>query len=121
MDAAFRRCARLIDDVDSIVSESTTVAKDGNRLVLSRSRTKDGQQSVQFNQKKGQLLEAMRETFIEQQTKAVRLSQLLIFCHQTGLELVTHHSTPHIRACALVRAPGFDIVVDMQENDTTSL
>lgn len=110
MDAAFRQCARLIDEVDVLVSESTTVSKDGNRLVLSRTRNKEGRQSVTFNQKKGQLLEAMKNTFIEPQTKAVRISKLITFCHETGLELVTHHHTPRIRACALVRAPGFDIV-----------
>ncbi len=112
MDVAFRKCARMIDEVDELVSNSTTVPADGNRLVLSRNRNKDGQQSVAFNKKKGQLLEAMKDTFIEPTTKGVRLSSLLIFCHQNGLELVTHHSTPHIRACALVRAPGFDIVIE---------
>jgi hypothetical protein len=110
----------MIDEVDILVSESTTVVTDGNRLVLSRNRNKDGQQSVNFNKKKGQLLEAMRDTFIEPATKAVRLSQLLIFCHQNGLELVTHHSTPHIRACALVRAPGFDIVIETMTNESES-
>lgn len=114
MDEAFRRCARMIDEVDDLVSNVSFVTAGGNRLVLSRNRNKDGQQSVTFNKKKVQLLEAMRETFIEPATKAVRLSQLLIFCHQNGLELVTHHSTPHIRACALVRAPGFDIVIECE-------
>jgi hypothetical protein len=114
MDAAYRQCARLIDEFDMFVSQSTVVSQDGNRLVLSRNRNKAGQ-TVAFNQKKGQLLEAMKNTFIEPQTKAVRLSALLTFCHETGLELVTHHSTPHIRACALVRAPGFDIVVEMTD------
>ncbi|BAW19107.1 hypothetical protein [Ralstonia phage RP31] len=112
MDVAFKRCIDLIDEVDILVSESATVAMDGNRLVLSRSRTKDGHQSVQFNRKKSQLLGEMRETFIEPATKAVKLSQLITFCHQTGLELVTHHVTPNVRACALVRAPSFDIVIE---------
>lgn len=111
MNTTYKRCAELIDAVDEIVASSTVVEENGVRLVLSRNRTR-GSDPVQFNRTKGQLLEELKNTFIEPISKSVRLSQLIMFCHSSGLELVTHHVTPHIRASALVRTPSFDIVFE---------
>jgi hypothetical protein len=111
----FRNCALLIDEVDLIISKSRTkTGKNGKALVLSRTR-KNGPKSVQFNLKKIQLLAALKEHFIEPRTKSLRMSALLIFCHQAGLDLVTYENKTHIRAGFTVRTAGFDLVVSSDD------
>lgn len=111
MDDSHRRCASLIDDIDLLVDEESGHGVGNARLVLSAKRV-DGPKSYKFNTKKAQLLREMREAFIEPVSKSIRMSQLLTFCHQNGLELVTHHSTINVRACVLIRTPAFDIIVE---------
>lgn len=111
MDAQLRRCLRLIDDADNVVSQSRMARKEGSRCVISRAR-RGSPRSLKFVQTKIYLLEALRTAFIESRTKSIRLSKLLMFCFHNGFELVTHTCIPHIRVCFVLRTPDFDIRVE---------
>lgn len=108
---ALRHLTKLIDEVDDVLAKSRKVSDVGERLVLSTA-PRSGSRAANFSQKKILLLQQMSEAFIEPQTKAVRLSALLTFCHESGLELVTHNVVLHTSASFIVRTPGFDIVVN---------
>lgn len=108
----FYKCAEMIDDLDYVISKSRTkTGRNGKLLVLSRAR-KTGPRNELFLFKKNQLLATMKSMFIEPINKSLRISALMIFCHQNGLELITYSNKTHIRACFTVRTPGFDLLVD---------
>lgn len=107
---AWQHLTKLIDEVDEALTNSHSVNKIGERLILSTAPQKARASSL--SQKKILLLQQMSEAFIESQTKSVRLSALLTFCYESGLELVTHSVVPHTSASFIVRTPGFDIVVN---------
>lgn len=106
----YRICAELIDEIDELIIKSRRRNKKYNQLVLSTERV-SGPKSDLFKQKKIQLLQQLSETFIEPKTKSLRFSALLIFCHESGLKLVTQKCRPYSAASFTVRTPGFDLVV----------
>lgn len=107
----FITCAELIDDLDVVIAKSRTkTGRNGKLLVLSRAK-KTGPRSEEFLFKKQYLLATMRDTFIEPINKSLRISALLIFCHQSGWELFTYSNRTHIHASFTVRTPGFDLIV----------
>lgn len=111
----FQSCAQLVDELDLIISQSRTkTGRNGKLLVLDRTR-KNGPKSVQFIQKKVQLLAAMKNHFIEPRNKSLRISALLIFCHQSGFSLVTYKNKTHVRSCFTIRTAGFDLVVNSDD------
>lgn len=107
----FFKCAELIDDLDYVISKSRTkTGRNGKLLLLSRNR-KTGPRSALFLQKKIYLLATLKHIFIEPKTKSLRMSALLIFCHESGLDLAAYQNKTHIRACFTVRTPNFDLIV----------
>lgn len=107
----FHQCAEMVDEVDLLISKSRTkTGSNGKPLILSCKR-KTGPRSELFLQKKLQLLATMRALFIEPRIKSLRISALLVFCHEHGFTLATYQNKTHIRASFTVRTPGFDLVV----------
>lgn len=112
MDAQCRLCMELVDEVDLLIANSRTkTGRNGKLLVLSQKR-KNGPKSLLFSQKKIQLLRALKEAFIEPRTKSLKMSALLLFCHDAGLAVVTYKCRPYQGASFTVRTPGFDIAVE---------
>lgn len=107
---AWQHLTKLIDEVDEALANSHSANKIGERLIVSTA-PRSVPRVASLSQKKILLLQQMSEAFIEPQSKSVRLSALLTFCYESGLELVTHNVVPYTNASFIVRTPGFDIVV----------
>ena len=112
MDDAQRRCIQLIDEMDSELAVVCGPCKYSCKPLIASSEKKECLESVQFLQKKVHLMEAMRDAFIEPTTKALKMSALLLFCHNTGLELVRQHCEPYIKTSFTVRIFTFDLAVE---------
>jgi hypothetical protein len=112
MDAAPRKCIQLINEIDTeLMKLCGQCSKPCNPLVL----THEGKECLQdpvFVQKNFQLVEAMKDAFIEPVTKALKTSALLLFCHKNGLELIKQSCQPHVKASFTVRTDAFDLSVE---------
>lgn len=112
MDAAQRRCIQLIDEMDSELAVVCGPCKYSCKPLIASSEKKECLESVQFSQKKVNLMAAMRDAFIDPTTKALKMSALLTFCHNTGLQLLRQHCEPHVKTSFTVRISSFDLAVE---------
>lgn len=112
MDAAQRRCIQLIDEMDSELAVVCGPCRYSCKPLIASSEKKECLENIQFLQKKVHLMEAMRDAFIEPVTKALKMSALLTFCHQTGVELVRQNCEPYVKTSFTVRISSFDLSVE---------
>lgn len=98
--------ATLIDQVDDLLHKH---ADDNQRAMVSCQKTFD----VQFPQlvmHRNQLMCALKDLFFEKTTKALRRSQLFMFCHDHGYELISHHQEIGVRSIIQMRLSNYDLV-----------
>ena len=112
MEDAQRRCIQLIDEMDSHLAGLCGQCNYSCSPVAVSSDRKECLESVQFSQKKVNLMEAMRDAFIDPATKALKMSALLTFCHKTGLQLLRQSCNPHVKTSFTVRIASFDLAVE---------
>ncbi len=112
MEEAQRRCIQLIDDMDSHLTDVCGQCNYRCNPVAVPSGGMECLENIQFSQKKVNLMEAMRDAFIDPATKALKMSALLTFCHKTGLQLLRQHCEPHVKTSFTVRIASFDLAVE---------
>lgn len=113
MNKLERLCVDLIDEIDDLVFQHYKKVPKLERLEFSLER-KTGPDSVLFNQKKFLLINSLKEAFIEARSKSLKVSSILTFCFQSGLELVSYKECPQSGAQFIIRTGDFDILVNSQ-------
>lgn len=110
MEAKMHLCAALIDKIDEIFANTLT-GTSYQRPVLSASRDA-GLRNANQQSLKNRLLTEMRECFVEKNVCSLRLSTILLFCHNHGFKLVTHYIKKNERASFFIRTNSFDLIVE---------
>lgn len=113
-DSQKQCCLDLIDELDGILAEYHTAT--GVRAVPVVSETRDtGITDPDYLVVKNKLMGAMKSTFIDKTSCSLRLSELLMFCHDAGLEFSTQHVTKGKRVYFSIRTPGYDLIVEYKK------
>ena len=104
-------CLDLIDELDGILAEFH-IATGVNAVPVVAANRDTGIADRDYLVVKNKLLGAMKDAFIDKKTCSLLFSELLVFCHDNGLEFSTQHVTPGKRVYFHIRTPGFDLIVE---------